>query len=227
VAAPKETELGGSKFRFGETLWTRILAAKAGAPEALDQLVRAYWKPVYFFIRRRGAPVEDAKDLAQGFFAMVLEREALRGVDPAKGRFKTFLLTLLERFLANERERAGTKKRGGTKVIIPLDQADEPSLEGGTPEEAFERAWGETVLARAFDCMRGQPHFDLLDLHLSRGLGVTEIAKALRRRPKEVENALGRARKRFKQAVLGEVLQYVASEEEAREEIRQLLGRFG
>jgi RNA polymerase sigma factor (sigma-70 family) len=226
VTAPKETTLGGSRFRFGETLWTRVLAAKAGAPEALDQLVRAYWKPIYYFIRRRGSTVENAKDLAQGFFAMVLERQALKGVDPAKGKFKTFLLTLLERFLANERERANAKKRGGTKVVVPLEEAAELGMEGGTPEEAFERAWGETVLARAFDRMRGELHFDVLDLHLSKGLGVTEIGKTLGRKPKEVENALGRARKRFKEAVLGEVLEYVSSEAEAEEEIRQILGRL-
>jgi len=76
-SVPRETSLGGSNPRFPLTLWTSVLSAQAGRPEALDRLIRIYWKPVYFFIRRRGHPVEDAKDLTQTFFSVFLEKNFL------------------------------------------------------------------------------------------------------------------------------------------------------
>lgn len=227
MAPVAETSLGGSKFRFGETLWTAVLKAREGARDSLDRLIRIYWKPVYHFIRRRGARVEDAKDLTQGFFAMMLEKDFLKSVDPGRGKFKTFLLTVLERFLANERERAGAKKRGGSKVIVPLDvQAAELELRAETPEQAFERAWGATVLGSAFTKIQGSPYAEVLHLRLSMGLGAGEIARRLRKPAKEIENALARGRKKFREAVIDEILQYVGDEAEAEEEIKALLSRF-
>ena len=229
-----DTSIGGGDVRFGDTAWTAVLKARdrdaPGAREALDRLVRAYWKPVYFFIRRRGARVEDAKDLTQGFFAMMLEREFLRTVDPGRGKFKTFLLTVLERYLANEHERAQAQKRGGGRKIVPLDEgAAETELRaapGDSPENAFERAWGATVLARAFERMRAHRHWDVLSLHLEQGLGASEIAARLGRKPKDVENALGRGRKKLRDAVIAEILEYVATVEQAEEELAALLGRL-
>lgn len=231
---PGETEMGGPDVRFHETLWSTVLKARdrssPSGNDAFGRLARAYWKPAYFFIRRRGRSVDEAKDLTQGFFAALLERDVLKGVDPAKGRFRTFLLTVLERFLANEHERAGALKRGGGREAVPLDvaQAEAELVRAGEgPEEAFERAWGAGVLARAFERLRGAPGFEALRIKLSENLSHGEIGKRLGCGAKDVENALYRARKKFKEAVLAEIRLEVESPAEAEEELARVLKMMG
>jgi RNA polymerase sigma-70 factor (ECF subfamily) len=113
---------------FMTTHWSLVMAARlaptAMSQQALEQLCRTYWFPVYAFVRRKGHPPEDAQDLTQGFFARVLEAETLLQADASKGRFRTFLLTLLTRHLASEFERSSTLKRGGGTEKIELDAAD-------------------------------------------------------------------------------------------------------
>src|SRR5512135_1454060 len=141
---------------FVTTHWSVVLAAgrsdttRAGA--ALEKLCRAYWFPLYAYVRRRGYSVEDAQDLTQEFFARVLERHWLARADQAKGRFRTFLLTAMERFLANEWDKLRTLKRGGGHANVPiqLDTAEtrygvEPA-DTRTPEQAFEYRWALTLL---------------------------------------------------------------------------------
>jgi len=229
-----ETSLGGDDVRFRDTLWSAVLRAReAGTPEgraAMERLARAYWKPVYFFVRRRGRTVEDAKDLAQGFFASLIEREALRAVEPGRGKFRSWLLTLLERFLSNERERERALKRGGGRAALPLDVAavetDLAKRVVEAPEEAFERAWAAGVLARAFDSMRGEAQFEAVRLRLAEGMAPGEIGKKLGMGAKEVDNALHRGKKRLKERVMEEMKQEVGEGEDAEEEMRRLLARF-
>ena len=141
---------------FVTTRWSVVLSAgrddtpHAGA--ALEKLCRAYWFPLYAYVRRRGYSVEDAQDLTQEFFARVLERHWLARADQAKGRFRTFLLTAMERFLANEWDKVRALKRGGgvRNVPIKLDTAEtrygvEPA-DTTTPEQAFEYRWALTLL---------------------------------------------------------------------------------
>jgi RNA polymerase sigma-70 factor (ECF subfamily) len=141
----EETQIGGSQYRFKETLWTAILKAKdkasPGYSEALNYLISTYWKQVYFYIRRKGSDIETAKDLTQSFFTVFLEKDFLKGVEREKGRFRTFILMTLNRFLSKERDRDRAQKRGGDQVILSLDfnQAEtechrEPSIEE-TPEK--------------------------------------------------------------------------------------------
>ncbi len=230
-----ETALGGDDVRFRETLWSTVLRARdRRTPEgraALDRLMRRYWKPVYFFVRRRGRGVEDAKDLAQGFFTSLLERDALRGVEPGRGKFRSYLLTLLERFLANEREHAGAKKRGGGRAAVPLDAAGaEAELARGAAESAeaaYERAWAAGVLARAFEALREDAQFEVVRLRLVEGLAPAAIGKRLRLGVREVDNALQRGKAKLRERVLAEVREEVGEGEDAEAEMRRLLAACG
>ncbi|HEV3029765.1 MAG TPA: sigma-70 family RNA polymerase sigma factor, partial [Planctomycetota bacterium] len=122
-----DTGIGGARRAFQSTLWTVVLAAKdLSAPDrrqALQTLIQTYWKPVYLFIRRRGNDREVSKDLAQGFFTALLERNFLQYVQRDRGKFRTFLLTALEHFMADERDRAQALKRGGGRASLSLDFA--------------------------------------------------------------------------------------------------------
>jgi len=109
VTPGDDTAIGGPKKEFQSTLWTVVLAAKDPASkdrrDALQKLIESYWKPVYLFIRRRGNDRETGKDLAQGFFTALLERNFLQYVQRDRGKFRTFLLTALEHFMADEHDR--------------------------------------------------------------------------------------------------------------------------
>ena len=111
--------------QFTNTHWSVVLAAREDdstqASAALEKLCRAYWYPLYAFIRRQGASAHDAQDVTQAFFAHLLKIDFLRGVAPAKGKFRSFLLASLKNFLADERDRAAALKRGGGQKILSLD----------------------------------------------------------------------------------------------------------
>src|SRR6266853_493858 len=111
-----------TEARFEATRWTLVIEAKSpGARDALNQLCRIYWPPIYAFIRRQGFAPSDAADLAQDFFVHVLEHEALSRVAREKGKFRSFLQKSLTNFLHNERDRASARKRGGDKTILSID----------------------------------------------------------------------------------------------------------
>jgi DNA-directed RNA polymerase specialized sigma24 family protein len=116
---------GGARFQT--THWTVVLQArKAGSDEsmrkALAAFAEAYWPPLYTFLRRRGYSPADAQDLVQGFFAHLLEKETLSRADQEKGRLRTFLLTSLQNFVMDERDRSRTIKRGGGQQILSFDE---------------------------------------------------------------------------------------------------------
>lgn len=150
-----------SRARFATTRWSVVLAAHGtGEPAraALSALCATYWPPLYAFARRRGATPADAADLVQGFFAGIVETEWTRAAAPARGRFRSFLLTAFARHTADEREKAAAWKRGGRAVVVPLDPdtaergcADD---QGRTPEVAFERRWALTLLATVHERTR-------------------------------------------------------------------------
>src|SRR2546430_15380981 len=136
---------------FQTTHWSVVLAAgQSDSPrrtEALETLCRAYWYPLYAYVRQRGHGPEDAQDLTQEFLARLLEKNWLADLDPHKGRFRSFLLTALNRFLINEYDRGQAAKRGGGKALLSLDRAQaesrylrEPATDD-TPEKIFDRRW--------------------------------------------------------------------------------------
>ena len=148
---------------FHTTHWTMVLAASAEgtlAHEALSSLCSTYWYPLYAFIRRQGATPHEAEDLTQEFFCRILKRDWLANVQPAAGKFRSFLLTCLKNFLSNEWERASAQRRGGGRKPIPFDSRSAEtwySLEPAdpvTPEILFERRWAFTLLDRTMSKLR-------------------------------------------------------------------------
>lgn len=130
------------------------------SPAALEELCATYWRPIYGFIRRRGHGVDDARDLTQGFLAGFLERRSVKGMDPARGRFRSYLLASVKNFLANEWARERALKRGGGGLRLFSVSGDE---DGGlafdpadtrTPEGDFERQWALALLRRALERLR-------------------------------------------------------------------------
>src|SRR5438045_2141114 len=156
----------GTAVGFHTTHWTVVLAARGRdgptANQALGILCSIYWYPLYAFIRRQGSSPHDAEDLTQEFFFHFLERHSLGSVQPAAGKFRSFLLTCLKNFLANERERAHAQRRGGGRALVSLDSTDAEtrySLEPAdkrTPEAVFERRWAFAVLERTMTELRGE-----------------------------------------------------------------------
>src|SRR5436190_17994830 len=109
------------------THWSMVLQAQDGAlasETALESLCRTYWRPIYTFVRREGVKPEEAKDITQGFFALILERKDFQSVRQEKGRLRSFLLASLKHFMANERRDAAAIKRGGGQTLIPLDEVE-------------------------------------------------------------------------------------------------------
>jgi RNA polymerase sigma-70 factor (ECF subfamily) len=159
-----ETSLGGAGGEFPRTTIGFLGALRspdaADYARALDDLARRYWKPVYAYVRLvRARSNEDAKDLTQAFFAWLLESEALRRYDPARGGFRTFLKTLLRRFVSREERDLARLKRGGGVKILSLDETQGalPEPDAGPdadPERAFERVWFEELVRAALARVR-------------------------------------------------------------------------
>src|SRR6266571_6005243 len=139
VVPPACANLPTSAMGFHTTHWTVVLAARdkdgTAAQEALANLCSTYWYPLYAFIRRQGSNPHEAEDLTQEFFFRFLERHALGSVQPAAGKFRSFLLACLKNFLANERERAQAQRRGGGQLLVPLDSADAETRYSSEPAD--------------------------------------------------------------------------------------------
>src|SRR5947207_4731062 len=148
---------------FTTTHWSVVLKAQGrtpGAETALEELCRTYWRPIYSFVRRQGTGPEEAKDLTQGFFALILERKDFQSVRQEKGRLRSFLLASLKHFMMNERRDAATIKRGGGQTLIPLDDVefyDSSEFDRSDMLSAdllYDRRWAFTVLDRVFARLR-------------------------------------------------------------------------
>src|SRR2546426_898587 len=151
---------------FATTHWSVVVAAgldeSAPARNALETLCRAYWYPIYVYVRRKGYGPDDAQDLTQEFFAQLISKHHLRLADRNKGKFRTFLLATLDYFLAREWSRAHRQKRGGQFVFISLDQQTpeeryrlEPA-DNDTPEKKFLRHWALAVLKQTMDALESE-----------------------------------------------------------------------
>src|SRR4051794_28515308 len=185
--------------RFCETRWSVVVAAgrqaSPDAREALATLCQVYWYPLYAYVRRHGHAATDAQDLTQEFFARLLEKNSVGAADPAKGKFRSFLLASLKHFLANEWRRADAQKRGGGQVPLSLDfQGGETrfTLEPAhelTAEKLFERRWALTLLEQTLATLREEfarsgklPLFEHLKAYLGGDAGTVpyrDLAAAL------------------------------------------------
>jgi RNA polymerase sigma factor (sigma-70 family) len=163
---PASLDASGTPERFQTTHWSLVAAARDRAsPEArqaLTELCETYWYPLYAFIRRSGRGTEEARDLTQEFFAQLLEKDYLAGVDREKGKFRSFLLAACKHFLANERDRAAAVKRGGGCSIHSFDSRDAENRFGkepahhSTPERLYERRWALMLLQNALGQLRSE-----------------------------------------------------------------------
>jgi RNA polymerase sigma factor (sigma-70 family) len=231
------------KACFVTTRWTVVLTAGRNdtprAQEALSRLCETYWYPLYAYARRRGHSPEDAQDLTQEFFARLLEHNWVGDADRAKGRFRTFLLTAMSRFLANEWNRARAQKRGGGAAPLPLDTAVAESrycADAGNsmaPDRLYDRQWAMTLLDQALTRL-GAEHtqsgkaaeFGFLSRFLTAERGsipYETVATQLGLSETAARQAVHRLRKRFREVFRDEIAQTVAAPEEVEEEIRHLL----
>jgi RNA polymerase sigma factor (sigma-70 family) len=231
---------------FLTTHWSVVLSARdqhsSQSAQALELLCRTYWLPLYAFVRRQGRNPHDAQDLTQEFFARLLEKDYLKSAAPDKGRFRTFLLVALKRFLANEWDRQRAQKRGGANLVVSIDQevaesrfAAEPAhLQ---PDLLFDRQWAMTLLDHTMNRLReeyvatGRARlFELLRGCLTKdesALPYAEIAARLNLTEAAVKMAVQRLRARYRELLRAEIAETVASEGEVEEEIRHLFSTFG
>lgn len=237
---------GGRGDPFGTTHWSLVLAAagergSAESRRALEALCRAYWPPLYAYVRRRVADVHQAQDLTQGFFARLLEKEYLTAADPECGRFRAFLITAFKHYLSQEWEQARAKKRGGGLAPFPLDFAWHDSHSGGpatnlTAEQLYERQWAITLLDRVMRRLQremeragqGRQFQTLKELiggpretscrQAAAELGTSEAATRM---------AASRLRGRYRELLRAEIAQTVSTPEEIEDEVRHLFAVFG
>jgi len=224
--------------QFPTTLWSLVISAVSDRPErsreALEQLCSAYWYPVYCFIRRKGYEAEASRDLTQEFFARLVEKRYISAADRSLGRFRTFLLTAVQRFLLNEFDSRVALKRGGGVVIEALDGRDaerrysrEPSHQT-TPEAIYERRWALTVLDRALERLKAAApaHFEQLTPFLTgdaeRG-AYEQVAPRLGMSEGALKVAVHRLRRQYQESLRAEIAQTVGSESEIEGEIKYLL----
>jgi RNA polymerase sigma-70 factor (ECF subfamily) len=231
-----------SAARFTSTSWTVVAQARDGsAPEArqaLTELCQAYWYPMYAYLRRRGHSPDEAEDLTQGFFADLLARDSLKGVDPSKGKFRSFLLASLEHFLSNRRDWDRRLKRGGKISHLSLDFRDaescylrEPAHEE-TPERLFERRWALTLLAHVLDRLANEvdgenkgPLFERLKPTLmgeDDTASYAQIGTELGMTTGAVKVAVHRLRKRFRAMLQDEIARTIADPGDYQQEINEL-----
>jgi RNA polymerase sigma factor (sigma-70 family) len=224
---------------FTTTHWSKIALAgertTAESTAALEHLCGTYWYPLYAYLRRRGYDPPDAEDLTQEFFARLLRDNSFAKADPAKGKFRSFLLTALNRFLANQQERAHALKRGGGQPLLTLDMAKgeeryqgEPACEA-TPERLFERKWALTLLDQALQQLRQEfvsqskaARFEELKAFLCGNDGLSsyvELATRWQTTPNAVAAAVHRFRLRYRELVREQIAQTVTGEDKLEEEL--------
>jgi RNA polymerase sigma-70 factor (ECF subfamily) len=225
---------------FPTTRWTLVIAAakprQQESRSALIALCEAYWYPLYAYVRRRGYSADQAQDLTQEFFVRVLEGRYLDRADPQKGRFRSFMLTSLKFFLADEEDRGRAQKRGGG-TVLPLESSSleqryqlEPA-HSKTPERIFEQRWAQAMLDRAVDRLRAEfvqhgrlEHFDRLKIFLLDHSTTPYVALAREMGTSEgaLKVAIHRLRKRYRELVRQEVSDTVADPADVESELRYL-----
>jgi RNA polymerase sigma-70 factor (ECF subfamily) len=208
-----ETSTGGSRSRFQSTHWKNVLLARDGAADALEWLVGEYWKPIYFFIRRKGHDVENAKDLTQSFLGIFLEKDYLKDVLPERGRFRSFIMASLEHFLSDARDRARAVKRGGRLNFVQAES--DLACAAPTPEKAFFKGWAISILERAIEKLRQEVSEE--DMALLRGVAPAGMSVS------ERKNRLHRVRMKLKTHLREAIRPNVAGEREVDSELREIL----
>jgi RNA polymerase sigma-70 factor (ECF subfamily) len=240
TAGPEEAT--GRQPVFATTHWSVVLTAgqtgALGAQNALARLCSTYWYPLYAYVRRRGYSAHDAQDLTQAFFAQLLERQSFALADPNRGRFRSFLLGVMNHFLANEWTRAHAQKRGGGATVLSLQfetaetrYGQEPA-DHTTPEQNYERRWAmallEEVLRQLADEYKSDGRAELFAELNPCLVGeraaqpYAELAVKLGVSEGTVKSAVHRMRQRYRQLLRDEIANTVAEPGEVDVELRHL-----
>jgi RNA polymerase sigma-70 factor (ECF subfamily) len=232
----------GCGARFVTTHWSVVLVAgrsdSTRARNALARLCQTYWYPLYAYVRRRGHSPHDAQDLTQEFFARLLERHTLAVADPNRGRFRSFLLSALNHFLANEWEKVRAQKRGGGRPLLSLDLAraeeryDLEPADTASPDKLFDKHWASALLEEVLNQLEAEFQqagkaevFAALKQSLT---GTREsqpyavLATRLGMNEAAVKVAVHRLRKRYRELLRVEITNVVADPGQADDELRHL-----
>jgi RNA polymerase sigma-70 factor (ECF subfamily) len=240
--SPALQTANGGAMTFTTTHWSVVLAAQGPSPaaeEALEKLCRTYWRPIYGFVRRQGIEPEEAKDLTQGFFALLLERRDLETVRKEKGRLRSYLLTSLKHFLTNEHNRAMAIKRGEGQRLIPLEELRDrervgfESADTLAADQIYERHWAlsvlDQVLTRLGDEYRAAGNIQLFD-RLQKSLtdepdrsSPAETAREFGMTEGAVRQASYRLRQRYRQLLHEEIAHTVMVPGDIEDELRHLI----
>jgi len=248
VKAEAVSDGHGRPHQFATTRWSLILSATGcdtggqEAREALAELCRTYWRPVFLFVSRHGYSVQDAQDLSQDFFVMILESNWLRQADEHRGRFRSFLLKSLQNFLSHADERSRAIKRGGSAEFVSWDEwmAEAPSqvwvsdrtLDSLAPEHLFDLRWAATVVEHALQRLREECEeegrlrlFESLNRYLMserNDVSYASLAATLGIGEVIVKNQLHNLRRRYRWLLRDEVAQTVDRPADIDDEIRYL-----
>jgi RNA polymerase sigma factor (sigma-70 family) len=240
------TGTGGNAYHgpvaFTTTHWSMVLEAQGESPaaqQALEKLCRTYWRPIYSFVRRQGTGQEDAEDITQGFFALLLERKDLNTVRKEKGRLRSYLLTSVKHFLADEWRQAMAAKRGKGQRLIPFEeirereQIDVERSDRLTADQIYERRWAltvlEQVLARLRDEYRSAGNlrfFEQMKKMLLDEPGrpsQAQIANEFDMTENAVKQAFYRFRQRYQALLREEIAHTVAMPSDIEDELRHLI----
>jgi RNA polymerase sigma factor (sigma-70 family) len=227
--------------QFATTHWSMVVTAgNSDSPEAaaaLETLCQSYWHPLYAFARRQGYGPEDAKDLTQGFFALMIERRFTQRADSELGRFRTFLLRAFTDYLIDCRRREHAAKRGGHCTFLPMDigafEAELAADHSNSPELLFDRKWASAVVGQATELLRTEyerqnrsPLFVALSSYLQGEAGpgsYTQVGRQLGLSPGAVKVAVYRLRQRYRELLRAVVAHTVNDPREIDDEIRHLV----
>jgi RNA polymerase sigma factor (sigma-70 family) len=228
---------------FATTHWSLVVAAKSNeasqtrARKALEELCKAYWYPLYAFVRNRGYSSNDAQDLTQSFFARIIEMGGFASADPEKGRFRSYLLGAMKHFLANEWHRAQAQKRGGGVSFLELDGLDAEARYALEPAQTtdldagFNREWAQESIARALVTLRAESEAngksELFEALRGSLVGAepprSETAERLGLTVDAVKVAVHRLRQRYRAILRAGIAETVSDPSEIDDEMRCLL----
>jgi RNA polymerase sigma-70 factor (ECF subfamily) len=231
---------------FATTHWTVVLAAgrrhTVQSDQALEELCRAYWFPLYAYARRKGHSREDAEDLIQAFFERFLARNYLDGLRAERGRFRAFLLASLKHFAITEWKKSQRQKRGGGEIVLSLNwstadtQFQVASTAEPSPDKAFDREWAVALLGKVIQRLQSEceadgrgKQFSELKIFLTAGKGAlphATAAKALGIDEGAVRVTVHRLRKRYRELLRDEIAHTLSDPKQVDEEMRALFGAF-
>jgi RNA polymerase sigma-70 factor (ECF subfamily) len=224
---PNDTQMMSGEHKFPTTSWT--LVRSAHSVEALDALIKIYWKPLYFFIRQQGYTNENAKDIVQGFLTTLLERGAFTKADPARGKFRTFLLVSLSNYLRDCWKAESRLKRGGDQNLLSLDFAageTEYAMEvpqGEKPETVLDRAWARNLWNLGLSELEGDPaHLEAFRLYLA-DADYASISTKTGLSESAAKTAVHRLKGQLRDIIVGHIQATAASEEDLKKEVAEFL----